>query len=109
VRLGLHGYGVQFISLGTACLADSHLCCLTFELSRHQRWDARPGPQKMYTVPVARAWWPAVGARLERGVRRHFSVRHERSRSDTAPGTPVMSPLGVARANENVHDWYLPT
>ena len=23
----------------------------------------------MYTVPPARAWWPAVGAPLERGVR----------------------------------------
>ena len=23
----------------------------------------------MYTVPAARAWWPAVGAPLERGVR----------------------------------------
>ena len=36
------------------------------EVSRHQRWDAKPGPQKMYTVPVARAWRPAVGARLDR-------------------------------------------
>ena len=25
----------------------------------------------MYSVPPARAWWPAVGAPLERGVRRH--------------------------------------
>ena len=24
----------------------------------------------MYRVPPDRAWWPAVGARLERGVRR---------------------------------------
>ena len=45
------------------------LCCLTFELSGSQRQDARPGQQKMYTVPAARAWWPAVGAPLERGVR----------------------------------------
>ena len=28
----------------------------------------------MYTVPVAGAWWPAVGARLDRGVRRHCIV-----------------------------------
>jgi hypothetical protein len=42
---------------------------LTFELSGHQRRDARPGPVKMYGVPPARAWWPAVGAPLERGVR----------------------------------------
>jgi hypothetical protein len=46
---------------------------LTFELSRTQRWDARPGLAKMYTVPPARAWWPAVGARLERGVRPHLA------------------------------------
>jgi hypothetical protein len=44
-------------------------CSLTFELSGHQRQDARPGPVKMYTVPPDRAWWPAVGAPLERGVR----------------------------------------
>jgi hypothetical protein len=42
---------------------------LTFELSGRQRQDARPGPVKMYTVPPDRAWWPAVGAPLERGVR----------------------------------------
>ena len=42
---------------------------LPFELTRDQRQDARPGPQKMYTVPVARAWWLAVGPRLERRVR----------------------------------------
>ena len=46
------------------------LCGLTFELSGRQRQDARPGPVKMYRVPPARAWWPAVGAPLERGVRR---------------------------------------
>jgi hypothetical protein len=45
------------------------LRCLTFELSRPRRWDARPGLAKMYRVPPDRAWWPAVGARLERGVR----------------------------------------
>jgi len=37
---------------------------LTFELSGRKRQDARPGPVKMYTVPPARAWWPAVGAPL---------------------------------------------
>ena len=42
---------------------------LTFELSGRRRQDARPGPVKMYRVPPARAWWPAVGAPLERGVR----------------------------------------
>ena len=45
------------------------LRCLTFELSGRQRQDARPGQAKMYTVPPARAWWPAVGAPRERGGR----------------------------------------
>ena len=45
------------------------LCGLTFELRGRQRWDARPGLQKMYRVPASRAWWPAVGAPFERGVR----------------------------------------
>ena len=55
------------------CLSTSALplCGLTFEVSGRQRWDARPGLVKMYRVPPARAWWPAVGAPLERGVRRH--------------------------------------
>ncbi|CAD5374416.1 hypothetical protein RA210_U580004 [Rubrivivax sp. A210] len=42
---------------------------LTFELSGRQGQDARPGLAKMYRVPPDRAWWPAVGAPLERGVR----------------------------------------
>ncbi len=42
---------------------------ITFELSGRQRQDARPGLAKMYRVPPDRAWWPAVGAPLERGVR----------------------------------------
>ena len=46
------------------------LCCLTFEVRRDQRWDARPGLAKMYRVPPDRALWPAVGPRLDRGVRR---------------------------------------
>ena len=41
---------------------------ITFELSGRQRQDARPGLAKMYRVPPDRAWWPAVGAPLERGV-----------------------------------------
>jgi hypothetical protein len=56
---------------------DSTLCGLTFELTRHQRRDARPGLAKMYRVPPDRAWWPAVGAPVERGVRPH--VCHELS------------------------------
>ena len=46
--------------------------CLTFELSGRRRQDARPGLAKMYRVPPDRAWWPAVGAPLERGVRPHY-------------------------------------
>ena len=43
--------------------------CLTFELSRHQRCDARARMAKMYRVPPAGPARHAVGARLERGVR----------------------------------------
>ena len=42
---------------------------LTFELSGRRRQDARPGLAKMYRVPPDRAWWPAVGAPVERVVR----------------------------------------
>jgi hypothetical protein len=45
---------------------------LTFELNGHQRQDARARTEKMYTVPQAGPWWPAVGAPLERGVRPHL-------------------------------------
>ena len=48
---------------------------LTFELSGRRRQDARPGLAKMYRVPPDRAWWPAVGAPLERGVRPHCAGR----------------------------------
>ena len=51
------------------------LCCLTFEVRRDRRQDARPGLVKMYRVPPARAWWPAVGPRLDRRVRRHWRGR----------------------------------
>ena len=39
--------------------------------------DARPGLAKMYRVPPDRAWWPAVGAPLERGVRPHSAAAEE--------------------------------
>ena len=42
---------------------------LTFELSRHQRCDARAWMAKLYRVPPAGPARRAVGARLERGVR----------------------------------------
>ena len=45
------------------------MCGLTFELSGRQRQDARARTEKMYRVPQAGPWWPAVGAPLERGVR----------------------------------------
>ena len=48
--------------------------CLTFELSGRRRQDARPGLAKMYRVPPDRAWWRAVGAPLERGVRAHWAT-----------------------------------
>ena len=47
---------------------------LTFELSGRRRQDARPGLAKMYRVPQDRAWRPAVGAPLERGVRQRAAV-----------------------------------
>ena len=42
---------------------------LTFEVTGRRRQDAKPGPVKMYRVPPARAWWPAVGAPVDRVVR----------------------------------------
>jgi len=62
------GFAIGFADL---CGAGLCSCGLTFELSGRRRQDARPGPVKMYRVPPDRAWWPAVGAPLERGVRRH--------------------------------------
>jgi hypothetical protein len=55
---------------------------LTFEVSGRRRWDAKPGPVKMYRVPLARAWWPAVGAALDRGVRPRWA--HAGSNADFA-------------------------
>lgn len=55
---------------------------LTFELSERQRQDARARTGKMYRVPQAGPWWPAVGAPLERGVRPRLAVAH--NCSDTA-------------------------
>ena len=56
---------------GCECV-HSYLCGLTFELTGRQRQDARPGLAKMYRVPPGRAWWPAVGSPVERGVRLHL-------------------------------------
>ena len=48
---------------------------LTFELSGRRRQDTRARAEKMYTVPQAGPWWPAVGAPLERRVRPHCMLR----------------------------------
>ena len=61
--------GTDLSVVATKCCPQS---CLTFELSGRQRQDARPGMAKMYSVPPDRAWWPAVGAPLERRVRQHW-------------------------------------
>ena len=45
---------------------------LTLELSGRQQRDARPRLAKMCRVPPNRAWWPAVGAPLERRASRHL-------------------------------------
>lgn len=39
----------------------------------------------MYTVPVAGAWWHAVGAQLERVVRPHSREAANADRLQTAP------------------------
>jgi hypothetical protein len=52
----------------------SVLCGLTLELSGRRRQDARARAEKMYTVPQAGPWRPAVGAPLERVVRRRFAL-----------------------------------
>jgi hypothetical protein len=78
-----HSYWVRSMNLAIkrdAFLGAHAAGCirrLTFELSGRRRQDARPGAVKMYGVPPARAWWPAVGAPLERGVRPHFAQTTE--------------------------------
>ena len=69
---------------GPLLLANSRswrLCGLTFELSGRRRQDARARAVKMHRVPQAGPWWPAVGAPLERGVRRHCAERAMATRS----------------------------
>ena len=67
------------------------LCvCLTFEVRRDRRRGARPGPQKMYTAPVARAWCPAVGPRLDRRVRPRPAA------AEPEHGRPMFFPAAVA-------------
>ena len=79
-----HGIAPWLARPGRACGCSMHaegaLSCwrctgggcdgLTFELRRGRRWDGRPA-RPMITTTAARACWPAVGPRLERGVRSH--------------------------------------
>jgi hypothetical protein len=44
------------------------------ELTGRRRQATRPGLAKMYRVPPDWAWWLAVGAPVERLVRRHCDV-----------------------------------
>ena len=63
--------GVAFVFMNAEMADMVPVWCLTFELRRAQRQDARARTGKMYRVPQAGPWWLAVGARLERGVRPH--------------------------------------
>jgi hypothetical protein len=60
---------------------------------RTQRWAARPA-RRMIGLCAGRAWWPAVGPRLDRGVRRHFVAGE-------ALGGAAESTIWKARAAEN--------
>ena len=57
----------QALTLLAFCMVP--LCRLTFEVRRGRRRDARARLAKMYSVPPTGPWWPAVGPRLDRGVR----------------------------------------
>ena len=72
---------------------------LTFELSGRRRQDARPGLAKMYRVPPDRAWWPAVGAPLERGVRHHWR------RNSTSPSISTGIPNGSSARPTALRAW----
>ena len=80
--------GIGFQDCGRSLLSDAwhELRRLTFELSGRRRQDARPGLAKMYRVPPDRAWWPAVGAPLERGVRPHSHATQRPCASSTSLG-----------------------
>ncbi len=61
----------HWTSPSCASASEARSCGLTFELSGRRRQATRPGLARLYRVPPDRAWWPAVGAPLERGVRPH--------------------------------------
>jgi antitoxin FitA len=57
----------------------------------------------MYTVPVARAWWPAVGAQLDRGVRRALTVVALRTIME-ATGVAMPTNLTLKNVPDNVYE-----
>ena len=74
LRCPLKAGGPSIASNGLAVVTEEEAAMVesmppNVELTGRQREDARPEPQTMYRVPAARAWWPAVGAPVERPVR----------------------------------------
>ena len=57
------------VGQGARSTADADLRGLTFELTGRQRQATKARLAKMYRVPPAGSWCPAVGAPVERGVR----------------------------------------
>ena len=82
---------------------------LTFELSRHQRCDARARMAKMYRVPPAGPTWHAVGARLERGVRQRCAgwARAASEAKNLAPFDGLRQTAAAARCgpDRGTHSW----
>src|SRR5882724_11589126 len=50
---------------------------LRFEVRRGRRWDTRRA-RPMISLTASRAWWPAVGPRLDRGVLRWCEAARDR-------------------------------
>ena len=71
---------------------------LTFELSGRRRQDAGARTEKMYRVPQAGPWWPAVGAPFERGVRHQCSQRAEESEFPCEPLCWLLRATAIAVA-----------
>ena len=61
---------------------------LTFELTGSQRQGARPD-ERMISLTARRAWWPAVGAPVERGVRPHCEATADGRASMVMPKNAV--------------------
>jgi len=55
-----------------------------FDVTGRRRRDAKPGPVKMYSVPSARVWRPAVGAPVQQPVRPHQRMPFLNARSRIA-------------------------